>query len=469
MQTLEKSSDLIDQLLSFETFAKQERPALEWLVEKSEYYSLEEGEFIFQPGDPADYMVILMKGNFLVYLERDGQRREAGIFHAGYITGILPFSRMKEVSAHGVSQERCTILQLHKRYFTEMVNASYELTQALVGFMSSRIREFSQIRFQDEKLMALGKLSAGLAHELNNPASAMVRSSEELYKNIHTTPEKFKAVITMDITPEQTDQVNGVLFSKINNLNQSSLSILEREEKMDDLLDWLDDHEVEGADDIAETYLDFGLEVEELDKLADIVSEESLPTVLKWIESTLNLEKLVVEIRESADRIAELVKAVKGYSYMDRGKSLEPTDLHEGLKLTLMILKHKLKDRRIQVSNQFADDLPMVMSLGGQLNQVWTNLISNAVEAMEPGGTLSIKTYEARQKVWIEIKDTGSGIPEENLSRIFEPFFTTKPMGEGTGMGLDIVKKIINRHDGDITVRSVPGDTTFEVWFPVSA
>lgn len=468
MQILEKPSDLVDQLLSFETFANQERAALEWLVDKSEYYSIGEGEIVFKPGEVANHLLIQMKGNYLVYIERDGQRREAGIFHAGYISGVLPFSRMKEYGAYAVAEETCYFISLHKQYFTEMVNVSYELTQMFVAFMSSRIREFSQIRFQDEKLMALGKLSAGLAHELNNPASAMVRSSEELYKSIHASPEKFKATLTMDITAEETDQINAVLFSKINNLNQENLSIIEREEKMDDLLDWLDDHEVENADDIAETFLEFGLESEELDQIADIVSEEGLPTILWWIESTLNLERLVTEIRESADRIAELVKAVKGYSYMDRGTSLEPTDIHEGLKLTMMVLKHKLKDKQIQVSKQFEEDLPKVMSYGGQLNQVWTNLISNAVEAMESGGTLTIKTHVARQKVWVEINDNGSGISEENLSRIFEPFFTTKPMGEGTGMGLDIVKKIINRHDGDISAKSVPGDTTFEVWFPVA-
>ena len=275
MQILTKPDNLIDQLLAFETFAGQKREAIEWLIEKSEYYSLEKGEFIFEPSIPPDYMIILMEGHYLVYFERDGKRREAGLFHEGYITGILPFSRMKETVASAVCQEKCILLRLHRECFTEMVNVSYSLTQALVGFMSSRIRDFSQRQFQDEKLMALGKLSAGLAHELNNPASAMVRSSEELYKNIHSTPEKFKSIITMKITPDETDQVNEILFSKIKNLNQASLSIMEREEKMDDLLDWLDDNEVEHADDIAETFLDFGLEVEELEQIAEIVSEEA--------------------------------------------------------------------------------------------------------------------------------------------------------------------------------------------------
>ncbi|MEM7654815.1 MAG: ATP-binding protein [Bacteroidota bacterium] len=467
MQIHAKPADLVQRLTQFENFQDLPISAIDWLVERGEYYTLEPGEFVLCPEIKPEYTQFILKGNYLVYFNRNGQRREAGTFGQGYITGILPFSRMKETVAYGKVLDRCEIFRLHKDHFVEMVNVSYELTQALVAVMSTRIRDFSQLAYQDEKLLALGKLSAGLAHELNNPASAMVRSSEELYKAIHTTPEKFKAIITMDITPEETDQVNTILFSKIKHLNQEALSIMEREERMDDLLDWMDDHEVDHADEIAETFLDFGLRVEELDQVAEIVSEQALPTILWWIESTLNLEKLVTEIRESADRISGLIKAIKGYSYMDKANSMEAYDVQEGLQLTMMILKHKFKDKQIQVAKEFTTDLPQVNAYGGQLNQVWTNLIANAIDAMDKGGTLTVRTKLAREKVWVQINDNGSGIPKDIISRIWEPFFTTKGMNEGTGMGLDIVQKLIKVHGGNITVTSQPGNTTFEVSIPV--
>jgi len=358
MQFLDKPSDLIDQLLAFDTFAGLERQALGWLVDHSEYFSLEAGEFLFKQSAPADYVLILMKGEFVVSFERGARRREIGAFHEGSVGGILPFSRMKEMGADGKALKPCLGLRLHKKHFTAMVNASYELTEALVATMSTRIRDYSQFQFQDEKLMALGRLSAGLAHELNNPASAMVRSSEELYKFVHSSPERHKAVITMKMTPDQADRINSILFPKLNNLNQHALTILEREERRDALLDWLEKHGVAHADDIAETYLEIGMEPAELESIADVVSEEGLPLLLWWIDGAVNMEKLVVEIRQSADRIAELVAAVKGYSYMDRGTSREPTDLHEGIDITLMVLKHKLKERQIQVVREFDSELP---------------------------------------------------------------------------------------------------------------
>ena len=348
-----------------------------------------------------------------------------------------------------------------------MVNVSYALTQALVAIMSTRIRDFSQSRFQDEKLMALGKLSAGLAHELNNPASAMVRSSEELYKRIHSTPDKFKSVINMRITVEQTDKVNDILFSKIENLNKVDLSLMEREEQLDDLLDWLEDHDIDEADEVAETFVDFGITEDDLDRVDEIMEGQELSPIIRWLESTLSLEKLIGEIRESADRISGLIKAVKGYSHMDRGTSMEPTDVREGIRSTVMMLKFKIKQKGIILDKTFPDQLPLVQAFVGELNQVWTNIIANAIDAMDKGGELKISVYHERTSVCVEITDNGHGIPEEIQTRIFEPFFTTKSMNEGTGMGLDIVQKILVKHDASIDLDSAPGKTTFKICIPV--
>jgi len=467
MKVSAKSPQLLEELQSFEVFQHIPSEALEWLIDKSEYRIYKAGELMFEPGSPVDYMQVILKGKYVIEMERNGELRELGTFEAGYVTGVLPFSRMKEARAYGKVIEDCEVLELHKDYFTEMVNISYALTQSLVATMSNRIREFSQIRYQTEKLMSLGRLSAGLAHELNNPASAIVRDVSELYKKIHTTPDKFKSVIMMRITPEETDQVNAILFSKLSNLNEIDLSLMEREEATDDLLDWLEDKGIEEADDIADTFVDFGMTVEDLEKISDIVDGRHIHALMWWLESTLSLEKLVCDIRDASERIATLIGAIKSYTHMDRGSAKEKVDIHEGLRSTFTILKHKLKQKNIEVGKEIDPDLPKINAHAGELNQVWTNIIDNALDAMENGGKLTVKTYTERHYVCVDIIDTGKGIPEEDLNMIFDPFFTTKGMGKGTGMGLDIVKNVVEKHQGTIKVTSEPGKTCFKLCFPV--
>lgn len=464
---LPKPAELLETLHAFELFQGIDKEALEWLIDKSEYCLIEKGEVFFEKGTPIDYMHIVVAGEILVRVPRGKSMKEFGVTKTGAVTGVLPFSRMKIAGGEGSALTDVYILQLHRDYFIEMVNVSYPLTQALVAVMSTRIRDFSQLRFQDEKLMALGKLSAGLAHELNNPASAMVRSSEELYKRIHTSPEKFKAVLRISISPEQTDEVNNILFSKVQNLNKIDLSLMEREDQLDELLDWLEDHDVEDGDEVAETFVDFGFTTDDLAEMERILDGKDIAPITRWIESTLSLEKLVSEIRESADRISTLVKAVKGYSHMDRDNSMEPTDVRDGLRSTIIMLKFKMKLKQITIQKNFPEQLPKVSAVVGELNQVWTNILANAIDALGPEGKLTIDAYQERDSICVEITDNGHGIPEDIQTRIFEPFFTTKSMDEGTGIGLDIVQKIIKKHNGSIDLTSVPGKTTFKVCIPV--
>jgi signal transduction histidine kinase len=468
MSIAPKPKDLLQQIQAFDTFSEIPPEALQWMIDASEYHLYKKGEALFRPGDAVDHMQIIVSGQYVIRATRGGQSLELGVFETGYITGVLPFSRMTHTQAEGIALQPTYTLELHRQHFTEMVNRSYALTQELVARMSDRVRDFTSQRFQTEKLMALGKLSAGLAHELNNPASAMVRNAQELYQKVHSTPEKFKAIMTMGITPGQTDQINTILFGKIQEAPSLSLSLMEREERLDDMLDWLEDHGVEGAEDIAETFADFGMTVEELSRVEKIVGEQPLPSILWWLESTLSLERLVEEINEASNRISSLVRSIKDYSHMDRGLALEPVDIHEGLKSTLTMLRHQLKGKQIELVQDFCQSAPAVQGFAGELNQIWTNLIVNAVDAMSPGGQLIVRTYPDRQYVCVDIEDNGSGIPEEDQTRIFEPFFTTKPMGEGTGMGLDIVKKIVDRHKGKITLDSKPGRTVFTLCFPTA-
>ncbi len=467
MTLLDKTPDLLNRLQSFEVFHNIESTDLQWLIERCRYCSYNVDELLFRPGTPSDYMLILVQGSCSIEFEQQGEMQMAGTWETGDVTGVLPFSRMRETKAYGRVQEPCQVLELHRDHFVEMVNQSFELTQALVAVMTDRVRDFTQLRSQNEKLIALGKLSAGLAHELNNPASAMVRNADELHRSQHQTPERFKAVLTVRITAEQTDQVNEILFSKVENLKGVELPMLERESRKDDICDWLSDHDIDNGDDIADTLVEFGFELEDVEKVSEIVDGKHLEPILWWMEGYLTVEKLVVEIKESATRIASLVQAVKSYSHMDRGSAMVPTDVHEGIKSTIIMLKHKFKEKDIQMQKDLDVNIPRIMANPGELNQVWTNIIDNALDAMEHNGTLSIETRADNRFVRVEITDSGSGISEENMSQLFDPFFTTKAMGQGTGMGLDIVKKIIDRQKGDIKVKSKPGETTFTICLPI--
>ncbi len=466
MHSIEKTPALIEQIRTFEPFQNLGDSDLQWLIDRSDYVLYKQGENIFYPKKPVDHMQIVVDGEFVSRIKQGNDFNEVGTWSTGFITGLLPFSRMKEAMAYGTALQDTYVLELHKKYFTEMVEVSYEMTQNLVAQMSNRIRDFTHIRLQNEKLMSLGKLSAGLAHELNNPASSIVRNVEELYRRTHQTPERFKRVMTMRITPEQTDRVNAILFSKID-AKRPELSLMQRESLKDDLLDWLEDRDVDNAEVIAETFVEFGMTEDDLDEIHDIVDGKHLDGIMPWLESTLSMEQLVGEIKEASGRIADLIKSIKSYSHMDRAKDGELIDIQDGIISTLTILKHQLKNKSIDVQQDFGENLPKILAFPGQLNQVWTNLLDNAIDAMDSGGVLTIKTYDKRDRVFVEITDNGPGIPDDVKSKIFDPFFTTKGVGKGTGLGLEVVRRIVDHHKGSITVDSVPGKTTFTICFPV--
>lgn len=469
MKIIEKHPGLLAVLAQFEIFAGVPPEALQWLIDQAEYHEYEDGESFLVPGVEAQHMSIVVTGTYLLRIQIGKETRDYNDGEPGDATGLLPFSRMKKFTGSAiVTSNTLTLLALHRSCFAEMAKVSYELTQNLVAVMSSRIKSFTEQRLQDEKLLSLGKLSAGLAHELNNPAAALVRSVDELYQRIHQSPERFKSVITMRVTPEETDALNEILFSKARQGPIKELSLLEREDCKDELYDWLEDHGIDNADDIAETFLDFGLHLEDAEAMKAALNGKALNAMMWWIESTLSLERLVQEIRESADRIGTLVKAVKVYTHMDQSQDLQPMDLHEGIRSAMMMLKHQFKVKNIQVIKDFLPDMPPVKLYPGEMNQVWTNLIDNAIDAMpDSGGVLKVHTYIKNHKAVVDIIDNGDGIPENVMNKIFDPFFTTKEVGKGTGMGLEITRRIILKHHGEINVKSKPGETIFSVCIPL--
>lgn len=469
MKVIQDKPNLLDQIKEFEVFNDVQADTIQWLIDRSDYVFYPAGELLFQPDTVINDMAIVIKGRYRVQIPQGNEMRLVGTWGIGNVTGVLPFSRMRETRAFGVAIEDCYLLMCHKEHFPDLVCQDYQLTSNLVARMSNRIRNYTQNMMQSEKLMALGKISAGLAHELNNPASAMVRSAQKLHEFIHQTPERFKAVMTMRASEEQTDSINQILFDRIANRKKEELTLLEQESLKDDLIDWLEDQGIDEVEEIADTFVEFDFSEDDLEKIKEISGGDYLQIILNWVYSTLNKEALIEEINESAKRISELILSIKSYSHMDRGSDKTLIDIHEGMINTMIMLKHKFKKKNIRVDKQFDKSMPKIMAHPGELNQIWTNIIDNAIDAMDKNGMLTVKTFLDHEYVCVHIQDNGPGIPTELVNRIFEPFFTTKGVGEGTGMGLDIVRRIIEQHRGTIDVDSKPGETVFKICFPIQA
>ena len=459
---------LIEQIAALPALAGIPREQIEWIVERGELNEIQEGEKYFKKGSPIDRLIIMLEGHAVFKLEQNGQYREVGRWDAGQVSGALPYSRAQSANAEGFALTDLVFFSLHKDHFKEMICDCHELTALLVHEMTDRVRSNTKRQQQNEKLMALGKISAGLAHELNNPAAAIVRSSESLQKHLGTVPDKFKRVISMKVTNEEVDYVNDMLFSKIENGIDKAESLMQRTEREDELTDWLDDNGYGDCYMLAETMAEYGFCADDLDGLRECLTAESFPSVIEWIDNVLTTEKMVGEIKEASNRISKLVSSVKSYSHMDRAGDKEPTNVHIGIHNTLTILNHKLKKNKVQLVEELDQDLPEIKAAPGELNQVWTNVIDNALDAMDEGGTLSISTRTVGKDVRVRIGDSGPGIPEDIKDRIFDPFFTTKAVGKGTGMGLEVVKRIVEDHNGVITLESMPGNTQFEFCFPIN-
>jgi signal transduction histidine kinase len=335
--------------------------------------------------------------------------------------------------------------------------------------MSTRIRQFTKNEQLDDKLISLGKISAGLAHELNNPSAAVVRSAKELSRHLRFLPEKFKAVAKIRMDDTQIDAVNQLLFDKLKS-GMASLKLMERSRQEDALIDWLMDHNIEEPEELAESLVDYGFSPNDLERVASQTPAEQLSPILHWMQQVLSTEKMVGEIEEASGRIHQLVGSIKRYTHMDQAPEKTSSDVHEGLESTLNIMNHKIKQQQIRVIRKYGENLPKPEILPGTLNQVWTNLIDNAIDAMEDSDTkmLVIRTSANDQFFMVEIEDSGSGIPEEIQDKIYDPFFTTKPVGKGTGLGMENVLQIVKvQHNGSIDLRSQPGQTIFTICIPL--
>ena len=456
-------------LQSIETLKDVPLPQLQWMIDNSKHYTLPEGEYLFQSGDAVKGTHILKTGKIRIYMVQNREMREVGLLFPKDITGALPFSRGAQATVNASILEPADVMTLPIEKFRDMTSLHFELTEALVHVMTTRVRNFTSLQQQNEKMMALGKLSAGLAHELNNPAAAIVRGSESLWKHLKLEPDTFKAVMAIKMDDKEVDSVKNKLFEILERKDRPKLTLMQRTELEDEMKDWFDENKVINSDEIAENFLEYGFTCDDLGDFHEHIPDGSLSAVLNWINQNLVTERMVEDIQEASKRIFYLIQSIKNFTHMDQGKGKELTDIHTGIDNTLTMLGYKLKKGNIEVVREFDLQLPKIMALVGELNQVWTNLIDNALDAMQDvgRGRLTIRTEKDHEFVKVSIIDNGPGIPDEIKTRIFDPFFTTKDIGKGTGMGLDVVSRIVNQHHGSVKVTSEPGLTEFIVCFPM--
>jgi signal transduction histidine kinase len=422
------------------------------------------GGALSHQGDPADAMFVVLEGHLQGRAERGG---ESFVFtlEPGDVTGVLPFSRMKVFTVGIRAESDSRGLRFPASLFPELIQKMPALTQRLVGLMSDRIRETTRMEQQRDRLASLGKLSAGLAHELNNPASAAKRATSQLREIIKKIRDASLELGKRDLTPAQKSEIEKVeaLFTQKDVIPPDALTINDLEDQIDSLF------RSHGQSDLwllAAGLARRNIQPEVVESLFAKLDADVARAALVRIAASVEIASLLNEIESSTSRISDLVGAIKEYTHMDQAP-VQNVDVVRSLETTLTILNHKLK-QGVVVQRDYPKVALLVNSFGSELNQVWTNIIDNAIDAMHGKGELRIRTYQEDDCVVVEIADNGPGIPEEVQPHIFEPFFTTKGVGEGTGLGLDTVQRIVRKHKGTIQVNSKPGDTCFQIWLPIA-
>jgi signal transduction histidine kinase len=452
------------EIIRIPVFANLPDDQIAWFLSQSQELAYKPGETYLRQGDPADAMFVVLEGQLQGRGELGGEIVTVSS-KAGDVTGVLPYSRMKQFPLTGRAVTNSRILRFPASLFPELVQKMPELAQRLVGVMSDRIRETTRIEQQRDRLAALGKLSAGLAHELNNPASAAKRATSQLRGLLKQIKDASHELGARDLSPAEKAEIEKLEASLVQRDEPppDPLTLSSLEDQLETLLR---SHGQNDLWQLAANLAHKGATPEVLESLFASLDPGTARAALVRISASLEIAGLLKEIESSTSRISDLVRAIKEYTFMDQAP-LQNVDIVKSLETTLTILNHKLK-HGVVVQRDYQPVPLLVDSFGSELNQVWTNIIDNAIDAMGGKGELRVRTYRDDTCAVIEIGDNGPGIPADIQPHIFEPFFTTKGVGQGTGLGLDTVQRIVRKHGGSINVTSKPGNTLFQVLLPMA-
>jgi len=457
---------LIARLQAHRAFQSVPREELEWLAAHGTLERCDTGDLIAKKGEPVEALYVILSGHVSHFTDQGGTWHKAMDWRGGDVTGQLPYSRLTSAPGNSVVQEPTEILRLPRVLLPAIPIDCPHVTAALVHVMVDRARAFKVSDLHVEKMASLGKLAAGLAHELNNPASAATRSAQLLAEALVESDDASRALGASGLEEDELaaiERVRGLSLAT----TATILSPLERADREETIADWLMDHDVD--DDLAASITETAVTIDMLDELAETLSADKLRVALRWVAAGCAVRGLVRDIERAASRVHSLVSAVKGFTYMDHAAGTpESVDVGKGLIDTLAVMGAKARGKSVSMTVDVPDNLPRVRGFGGELNQVWGNLVDNALDAVAEGGRVAVTARVESGKVVVRVTDNGSGIPAEVKSRIFDPFFTTKPVGKGTGLGLDIVRRLVDRNNGLIEVDSEPGRTEFWVTLPVA-
>lgn len=459
-------TDLVDRLAKHRALGIAPREELEWLAERGTVRRLQVGDALSSPGAPVEGLFVILSGRLAIFIDRGSGPHKLLEWRGGDVTGLLPYSRLVTAPGWSLVQEPTEILVVHREHFPAMIRECPELTSILVHRMVDRAREFTSNELHDEKMISLGRLSAGLAHELNNPASAIERSAALLGSQLGDVEQAARSLAAAGLSDAQFDAIDALRNACAAAPVSGVRSPIEHAEREEVLADWLADRGLDTA--VAEALAETGVTTEALDRVAGAVDGRALAAGLRWAAAGCSVRRLASEIQDAATRIAGLVLAVKGFTHMDQGAAAGLVDLAQGLGNTVAVLKSKARGKSVAVSVRVEPDLPRVRGFAGELNQIWGNLIDNALDAVPESGRVEVAAGRSDGRVVVRIADNGPGISAEIRDRIFDPFFTTKPAGQGTGLGLDIVRRLVLHNEGQISVESEPGRTEFQVTLPIA-
>jgi signal transduction histidine kinase len=459
-------SELIDRLTRHRVLGTAPRSELEWLAVHGRLERHLPGSVLSSPTLPVTGMFILFSGRISLHMLRGNVRHKVAEWHEGDVTGLLPYSRLVNAPGDTVVDETAEMLVVPRDRLQDMTRACHEVTSLVVHVMLDRTRFFTSSLLHDEKLKSLGRLAAGLAHELNNPAAAITRFAKVLPEALAAAESATEAMARASLQADEAAAVRSLSADCRSTSVRHVRSPIEEAEREDEIAEWLAARGMDAS--AAEAIAESPITILVLERLANLLRGEVLEPALRWIAADCSVRSLASQIEHAGTRISDLVTAVRGFTRVDASTVPQPVDIGEGLGQTLAVLAGKARGKAIRMAVTVEDGLPPVRGLGAELNQVWSNLIDNALDAAPQGGNVTVSAARKDDCVVVRVADDGGGITPEIRERIFDPFFTTKDVGKGTGLGLDIVRRLVERHDGDIDVSSEPGRTVFSVSLPVA-